>query len=81
MALRVPRPGIVRPGLAEACQSGKMATLSNTLYFTFRLILRFCLTHVSSAMIILNVVQCFARYNYYLCTLVDFAFILIVQPW
>ncbi len=62
MTLGVPMPGIVRPGLAEACQSGKMATLSNKLYFTFRLILRFCLTHVSYVMIILNVVQSFARY-------------------
>ena len=40
MALRVPRPDSVRPGIADACQSCKMATLSDKLlYFMFRLIL------------------------------------------
>ena len=63
MALRVPRPDIVRPGISDACQSGKMATLSNKLYFTFRLgidvgLLRFCLSNVSSVISILNVLQC-----------------------
>ena len=41
MALRVPRQDSVRPGIADACQSCKMATMSNKLYFMFRLILRF----------------------------------------
>ena len=57
--LRVPRPDSVRPGIADACQSCKMATLSNKLlYFMYRLILRVRLTNVSSIMIILDVVQC-----------------------
>ena len=42
MALRVRRPDSVRPDITDACQSCKMATLSNKLlYFMFRLILRF----------------------------------------
>ena len=56
--LRVPRPHSVRSGIADECQSCKMATMTNILYFMFRLILRFRLTNVSSIMIILDVVQC-----------------------
>ena len=57
--LRVPRLDSVRSGIADECQSCKMATLSDKLlYFMFRLILRFRLTIVSSIMIILDVQCC-----------------------